>query len=130
MIFSKMLTHNFCCFLYPSDAGFSIRQWPDFQYEDFRSRNFSHELIALIRSIFVQIISAIIILFLLKEDRLSRTFIILFSTTSLILMSTEKLISRRIINYLRSKGRNIRSLVLVCRSKVTRRQDSWRRGSR
>ncbi|HED37076.1 MAG TPA: hypothetical protein ENI76_02355 [Ignavibacteria bacterium] len=80
------------------------------------------------RSIFIQIISAIIILFLLKEEKLSRSFIILFSTVSLILISTEKLISRRVLNYLRTKGRNIRSFLLVCRSKVTRRQDNrrWR----
>ncbi|MCH8326261.1 MAG: undecaprenyl-phosphate glucose phosphotransferase [Bacteroidetes bacterium] len=82
-------------------------------YDDFRSRNFSHELIALIRNIFIQIICTIIILFLLKEERLSRYFVILFSTTSLILISTEKLILRRVLNYLRSKGRNIRSLIII-----------------
>lgn len=82
-------------------------------YDDFRSRNFSHELIALIRIIFIQIISAIIILFLLKEERLSRYFIILFSTTTLILISVEKLILRRILNYARLKGRNIRGLLII-----------------
>jgi len=82
-------------------------------YDDFRSRNFSHELIALIRIIFIQIISAIIILFLLKEERLSRYFIILFSTITLILISVEKLILRRILNYARLKGRNIRGLLII-----------------
>ena len=82
-------------------------------YDDFRSRNFSHELITLIRNIFIQIISAIIILFLLKEGRLSRYFIILFSIISLILISTEKFILRRVLNYMRKKGRNIRSLLII-----------------
>ena len=82
-------------------------------YDDFRSRNFSHELIPLLRNIFIQIISAIIILFLLKEYRLSRQFIILFSLALLIFIGLEKLILRRILNTLRTKGRNVRSLIII-----------------
>ncbi|PJA98350.1 MAG: undecaprenyl-phosphate glucose phosphotransferase [Ignavibacteriales bacterium CG_4_9_14_3_um_filter_30_11] len=82
-------------------------------YDDFRSRNFSHELIPLLRNIFIQIISAIIILFLLKEYRLSRQFIILFSIILLVSIGFEKLILRRIINSFRSKGRNLRNLVII-----------------
>ncbi len=82
-------------------------------YDDFRSRNYVQELIVLIRNVFILIMSAIIVLFLLKEDKLSRYFIILFSLSSLILLGSEKFILRRIMNFMRKKGRNIRSLLII-----------------
>lgn len=82
-------------------------------YDEFRSRNFSYELIILLKSFVIQVIGTVIILYLLKDDDMPRYFIILFALISIILLSTEKLIFRKTLNYLRAQGRNIRNLLIV-----------------
>lgn len=82
-------------------------------YDEFRSRNFSFEVIAVIKNIIILIASSMIILFLLREYHLERYFIISFSIMLLLLLITEKIFFRSILNYLRKKGRNLRSLLII-----------------
>ena len=82
-------------------------------YDDFRSRNFVHELIPVLRNVAYQVISTIIILFFEKESNLSRSFVIIYSSLLLIFVIFEKFIFRQSLNYFRSKGRNLRTLVIV-----------------
>jgi putative colanic acid biosynthesis UDP-glucose lipid carrier transferase len=82
-------------------------------YDEFRSRNFSFELIAITKNLFATTISLIIIVFIIKESVFSRLFILYFSVTALILLTTERYILRLILNFMRKMGRNIRSLLIV-----------------
>ncbi|MHB8338844.1 MAG: nucleoside-diphosphate sugar epimerase/dehydratase [Ignavibacteriaceae bacterium] len=82
-------------------------------YDEFRSRNVTFEIIALIKNVTVILISSIIILFLLKEGRLSRYFVVLFTLLNIILLGVEKIAFRKYLNFLRKRGRNLRSLLIV-----------------
>ncbi|MHB1688934.1 MAG: undecaprenyl-phosphate glucose phosphotransferase [Ignavibacteriaceae bacterium] len=89
-------------------------------YDEFRSRNVTFEIIALIKNITVILISSIVILFLLKEERLSRYFVIIFSLSNIILLSVEKIAFRKYLNFLRKRGRNLRNLLIVGAGEVGR----------
>lgn len=82
-------------------------------YHEFRSRNISFEIISIIKNVIVLSISTIIILFLLKEEKLSRIFVAYFISLSFILLSIEKFLVRALLNYLRRRGRNLRNLLIV-----------------
>jgi len=82
-------------------------------YDEFRSRNISLEIITVIKNILAVLISSMITLFLLKEYRLSRVFIIAFSISLLVLLSIDKILFKYILNVIRIKGRNLRNLLIV-----------------
>jgi len=82
-------------------------------YDEFRSRDFSFELITIIKTILIQIIITIIMLFLIKEIAIKRTFVFYFAFLMLGLITFNKFIIRKYLYRLRSKGRNLRSLLIV-----------------
>ena len=82
-------------------------------YDEFRSRNYSYELILLIKNIIIQIIGAILILFLLKEESLSRGFVFLYALFLLVLLMGEKYLVRHMLYRLRVGGRNLRNLLII-----------------
>jgi putative colanic acid biosynthesis UDP-glucose lipid carrier transferase len=82
-------------------------------YDEFRSRNISFELIAFFKNLIIILISTMVILFLLKEENLSRGFVILFNFFILILLSIEKILFRIFLNSFRRKGRNLRTMLII-----------------
>lgn len=82
-------------------------------YDEFRTRDFSYELISLIKCIIVIIISSIVLIFILKENHLPRTFISLFFIIVLVFLLLEKLSLRSILIRLRKKGRNFRNIIII-----------------
>lgn len=82
-------------------------------YDEYRSRDLSFEFIALLKTIFAQVVFAIIILFFLKNTELSRTFIIFYSLGLIIILTIEKYLLRRTLNFLRKSGRNLRSILMI-----------------
>ncbi len=82
-------------------------------YDEFRSRNFSFELILLIKNILIQFIAAVCILFLIKDLILSRTFVVLYGAASMTTIVLERFLLRRALNWLRVRGRNLRHILIV-----------------
>lgn len=82
-------------------------------YDDFRSRNFSFELALVIKNSFYLAAASIIILFVVKNETLSRLFVLYQSIILFTLISAEKYSIRRFLNYLRKKGRNLRTMLIV-----------------
>lgn len=82
-------------------------------YDEFRSRNFSYELISLIKTILTQSLFAIVILFFLRDPLLSRQFVIYYLFSLVIILSLEKFALRRTLNSLRRSGRNTRSMLII-----------------
>lgn len=82
-------------------------------YDEFRSRNFSYELIALIKNCFVLTIGIIAAIVLLKEREFPRRFILVYPTLSFFFLTIEKYLLRKFINVIRSKGRNLRSILII-----------------
>ena len=80
-------------------------------YDEFRSRNVTFEIIALIKNVTVILISSIIILFLFKEGRLSRYFVVVFSVLNIVLLGAAKIAFKKYLNFLRKRRRNLRSLL-------------------
>jgi len=87
-------------------------------YDEFRSRNYSYEIIGILKSILVVSISAIIIIFLFHEIHLARVFLLLFSCCSLIFVTAERYIFRQSLILLRRRGRNLRSILIVGAGRV------------
>lgn len=82
-------------------------------YDEFRSRNFSFELVSILKNVLIQSLSAIVILFFLKDQSLSRTFVVVYSTILFILLGLEKYAFRSILEILRKRGRNLRSVLII-----------------
>ncbi len=82
-------------------------------YDDFRSRNFSFELLTLFKNVFVQLIAAIIILYLMNEIYLSKTFSFMYAFVLFGFIASQKLLLRKYLYKLRKKGRNLRNMLIV-----------------
>lgn len=99
-------------FIYASGSKF---------YDEFRSRDFGFEIIAIVKSTLVQLLSAIVILFFLKEHEISRFFVVTYAVILFVALSAEKLVFRQSLEYLRRRGRNLRNLVIVGAGRVGRK---------
>jgi putative colanic acid biosynthesis UDP-glucose lipid carrier transferase len=82
-------------------------------YDEFRSRNFSFELILVIKNCFIQGIGAILILFLLNEKDYSRYFVVLYVGGETIAISVEKFLFSRLLYLFRRRGRNLRHMLII-----------------
>ncbi|MGA9294524.1 MAG: undecaprenyl-phosphate glucose phosphotransferase [Ignavibacteriaceae bacterium] len=82
-------------------------------YKDFHSHAFISELAILVKNIVIQLIAAILILFFSGKFIFSRTFILFYAGFLFLLLSTEKLLVRQILIFLRKKGRNLRNVLIV-----------------
>ena len=82
-------------------------------YDDVYSRNFGFLLFQLFKNTAYQIIASIIFIFLTKEDLFTRNFIIFFATSFILFVIIRVIIFRKTLKLLRSKGKNIRSLVII-----------------
>ncbi len=89
-------------------------------YNEFRSRNFSYELISIFKNISIQIIGAVFILFVLRDIALPRKFILLYALYLLAFLSVERFVIRRALNIIRSRGRNLRNLLIIGAGEVGR----------
>lgn len=82
-------------------------------YNEFRSRNFSFELIIVIKNVLIQVISIVVIIFLMKEITLSRSFVLIYALCLFCGLTVERFIIRRGLNLLRRRGRNLRQILIV-----------------
>ena len=82
-------------------------------YEDFRTQNFSFELVPIMKNVIVQAVSAILLFFMLKQFNDSRTLVVYFSVILFVSVSVQKFCYRKIIEELRKNGRNTRSILII-----------------
>ncbi|MEW6557773.1 MAG: undecaprenyl-phosphate glucose phosphotransferase [Elusimicrobiota bacterium] len=82
-------------------------------YDEFRSRNFSFELVVLIKNILVQILVSIVLIFLIKEITFSRLFVLYNGLFLFLFLITEKFLFSKVLDSLRKRGRNIRSILII-----------------
>ncbi len=82
-------------------------------YEEFRSRNFSFELVVLIKNILVQILISIVLIFFIKEITFARLFVLYNGLFLFMVLITEKLLLSKVLDNLRRRGRNIRSILII-----------------
>jgi putative colanic acid biosynthesis UDP-glucose lipid carrier transferase len=82
-------------------------------YDDFFSRNFPVQLANILKNSLLQLIITITFIFLAKENLFTRYFIIYYFVLLVLFISFRVIIFRKILKYLRRKGKNVRSLVIV-----------------
>jgi len=82
-------------------------------YDDFFSRNFPVQLANILKNSLLQLVIAISFIFLAKENLFTRYFIIYYFVLLVLFISFRVIIFRKILKYLRRKGKNVRSLVIV-----------------
>jgi len=82
-------------------------------YDDFFSRNFPVQLANILKNSLLQLIITITFIFLAKENLSTRYFIIYYFVLLVLFISFRVIIFRKILKYLRRKGKNVRSLVIV-----------------
>jgi len=82
-------------------------------YDDFYSRNISVQILNIIKSTIIQVITTIIFIFLAKEDLFTRNFIVLYSAGLLFFIFVRVALFRKTLKVLRRKGKNIRNLAIL-----------------
>ncbi len=82
-------------------------------YEDFNTRNFSYQFIKIFRNIIVQALTAVLFIFLVKEDLFTRNFIILYSIMLTVLVSARTQFVKHTLARVRGKEKNIRNVLII-----------------
>jgi len=82
-------------------------------YGDFRTRDFSFELVPIMKNILTQAIASALILFLFNEFGQSRLLIVYYTVIFFITVSVQKYFYHLVIKKLRKKGMNTRSMLIV-----------------
>ncbi len=111
---------DFLFLLFIINVGWVISSNNTDLYDEFRSRNFSYELVLILQNNFILSIISIVFLFSLKDSDLSRTFILSQFILISFFISLEKYLLRMILYYLRRKGKNIRSMIIIGAGNVGR----------
>ena len=81
-------------------------------YDDFHSRNFPVQFVNIFKSTVLQILATVFFIFLAKEDLFTRYFIVYYSLLLIVLVCFRVILYRKILKYLRRKGKNIRNLLI------------------
>ena len=87
-------------------------------YDDFRSRDFSYQFTRILKNVITQGVSAIIVLFVVKEENLSRVFVSVYVVFLSIGIVLEKFSVHRVFRRIRRRGRNLRNVLIVGAGKI------------
>ena len=82
-------------------------------YDDFFSRNYPVQLVNILKNSILQLIVTIIFIFLAKEDLFTRYFIVYFFILLFFFINIRIIIFRKVLKFLRRKGKNVRDLVII-----------------
>jgi putative colanic acid biosynthesis UDP-glucose lipid carrier transferase len=82
-------------------------------YDDFSSRYFAFHVVNIAKNIIIQAFTAIIFIFLVKEDLFTRNFILYYSFLLLFFVSLRSIAFRIVLKRLRKKGKSIRNLLII-----------------
>lgn len=82
-------------------------------YLPFRFKSYLEEAINVIKSIMLSLLIFVVILFLFKDIHYSRTFLLMFTVVSTVLVIIERAILRRILRGVRLKGYNKKHIIVV-----------------
>lgn len=87
-------------------------------YDEFRSRNFTFEILSVGKNVFIQSVASIVVLFFVPEGNLNSEFIFVYPTFLFFTLLIEKLLLRKFLQSQRRKGRFTRNLLIVGAGKL------------
>jgi Undecaprenyl-phosphate glucose phosphotransferase len=82
-------------------------------YDDFHSRNFPVQFVNILKNTVIQILATVFFIFLAKEDLFTRYFIVYYAGLIILFICFRVILFRKILKYLRRKGKNIRNLLVI-----------------
>ncbi len=82
-------------------------------YDDFNARYFAFQFVNIFRNVFVQTITAVLFIFIAKEDLFTRNFIVYYTLLLLIVISFRTVFFKLTLKSLRNKGKNVRNLIVI-----------------
>src|ERR1039457_7348358 len=82
-------------------------------YEDTDTRYFAYQFVNIIKNVFAQGFTAIVFIFLVKEDLFTRNFIIYYFIILLFCVGVRIIVFKFIIISLRKSGKGIRNLLII-----------------
>ncbi len=82
-------------------------------YDDFFSRNFPVQFSNILKNSLLQLIITITFIFLTKENLFTRYFIVYYFILLVFLICLRVIVFRKILKFLRRKGKNVRNLVII-----------------
>ena len=88
-------------------------------YDDFYSRNFPIQFINILKSTATQVFTAIVFIFLAKEDLFTRYFIIYYALFLIAAICFRVILFRKGLKALRKRGKNIRNLLVIGDEKIS-----------
>ena len=100
-MFVLMMALNFVWYFFSNVINF---------YEDFTTRNLSYQFIKIVRNVIVQALTAILFIFVVKEDLFTRNFIILYSVMLVVLVSVRTQALKYFLGKIRGREKNIRNI--------------------
>ncbi len=104
LLFILLLLQNILWFA----AASIVNAYPEFSY-----RSFSDQLMILARILIVQVLFTIMFLFFVKENLFTRNFVLFYGLILLTLIYLKEYILWKIIDKQRSRGKNLRNLLIV-----------------
>ncbi len=88
-------------------------------YDEFQIRNIKFELISIFNQSVIQLISLITLLFLLNIFAHNKIMVAAYGISLFAFISLERLIFRKVLERLRKKGRNLRTILFVGGNEIT-----------
>ena len=82
-------------------------------YDDFFSRNFPVQFTNILKNSLLQLVITITFIFLTKENLFTRYFIVYYFILLVLFISFRVIIFRKVLKFLRRKGKNVRNLVII-----------------
>jgi len=104
LLFILLLLQNILWFIVAN----IVNAYPEFSY-----RSFSDQLMILARILIVQVLFTILFLFFVKENLFTRNFVLFYGLILLTLIYLKEYILWKIIDKQRSRGKNLRNLLIV-----------------
>jgi len=104
LLFILLLLQNILWFVVAN----IVNAYPEFSY-----RSFSDQLMILARILIVQVLFTILFLFFVKENLFTRNFVLFYGLILLTLIYLKEYILWKIIDKQRSRGKNLRNLLIV-----------------
>ena len=87
-------------------------------YQDIRSRDFLFEIVALLKNGVALFVGTIVLLFFFKETDLSSIFVVVFTLSSMVLLTLEKYFTRRFLKSIRRRKKNLRNVLVIGAGKI------------
>ncbi|HKI77418.1 MAG TPA: exopolysaccharide biosynthesis polyprenyl glycosylphosphotransferase [Ignavibacteriaceae bacterium] len=99
-----MAVLNFIWYFFSNVTGF---------YQDVATRSYSYQFAGIIKNIFAQIITAVLFIFIAKEDLFTRNFILFYAFLLFFCVSARIQIIKHLVIRIRGREKNLKNVIII-----------------